>query len=312
LGEAKRADDGFTRKKILDSLKLTKSQSRTAELLRVSFNQVHRVMHRAVEIGMSRRSKYERYYYLSIDEKAVHKGHDYISVLSDEQTGVVIDVVAGRSDDSVDELCQTALTQAQRESVETVCTDMWQPYIKGVNTYFPDALLCHDNFHIVGYLSKAVDKCRRREVKKHEALKRTKYLFLKDKRNLTEEQYIKFESIKDANYEVAKAWRIKENFRDILAMQPREEAMTLYGIWQRDALRSNIKEINEVIEMFDRHEKGIINAMTTGVNNARAERINGSIQELKTIGRGYRNTENFRVAILFFLGNLDMVPHKKW
>jgi transposase len=268
-------------------------------------------MHRGVKLGLSRRSKDERYYYLSIDEKAVRKGHDYISILSDEQTGIVIDVVSGRSEHSVDELCQTALTEAQRESVKTVCTDMWQPYIKGVNTYFSEALHCHDNFHTVGYLNKAVDKCRRREVRYHEELKRTKYMFLKDKKNLTDEQYLRFESIKNANYEVSKAWRIKENFRDILFRQHTEEAITLYGMWRRDALRANIKEINEVIEMFDRHEEGIINALITGANNARSERVNGSIQELKTIGRGYRNTENFRVAILFFLGNLNMIPHKK-
>ena len=126
---------------------LTKSQTRTSHLLRVSFNQVHRVMHRGVKIGLSRRSKDERYYYLSIDEKAVHKGHDYISILSDEQSGTVLDVVEGRSDDSVDELCQTALTHDQRNAVLTVCTDMWQSYCKGVETYFPNALHCYDNFH---------------------------------------------------------------------------------------------------------------------------------------------------------------------
>ena len=269
-------------------------------------------MHRGVQRGLSRRSDTDRYYYLSIDEKAVLKGHQYISILSDEQTGIVIDVVEGRSDDSVDELCQTALTEEQRNTVKTVCTDMWKPYIKGVNTYFPNALHCHDNFHIIRYLNKAVDKCRRREVKQHQALKQTKYLFLKDKMNFTDQQHFKFESIKNANYQVSRAWQIKENFRDILFMQPAAEAMTLYRMWRRDALQFNIKEINEVIEMFDRHEDGIINAMITGANNARAERLNGAIQELKTIGRGYRNTQNFRIAILFFHGNLDMVPHKKW
>ena len=83
-------------------------------------------------------------------------------------------------------------------------------------------------------------------------------------------------------------------------------------MWKRDALKANIKDINEVIEMFNRHENGIINALITGVNNARAERLNGSIQELKTIGRGYNNTQNFRIAILFFHANLDLIPHKKW
>ncbi|MFR9617222.1 MAG: transposase, partial [Rikenellaceae bacterium] len=73
---------------------------------------------------------------------------------------------------------------------------------------------------------------------------------------------------------------------------------------------TTIPEIDEVVDMFERHQNGIINAIQTGANNARAERLNGSIQELKSIGRGYRKVENFRVAILFFLGNLEMFPHK--
>jgi transposase len=44
-------------------------------------------------------------------------------------------------------------------------------------------------------------------------------------------------------------------------------------------------------------------------NNARAERLNGAVQELKTIGRGYNNTANFKPAILLFHGNLDLFPH---
>ena len=143
------------------------------------------------------------------------------------------------------------------------------------------------------------------------SLKHSKYLFLKDRMNLTDEQYFKFEAIRKANYEVSRAWQVKENFRDIAVRQTPERARTIYRMWRKNALDVNIKEINEVVQTFDRHEKGIINAIITGASNARAERLNGSIQELKTIGRGYRNTQNCRIAILFFHGDLDMIPHKK-
>ena len=103
---------------------------------------------------------------------------------------------------------------------------------------------------------------------------------------------------------------MKENFRDIQFIQDRPEAISMYTNWRMDTLHSNIKEITEVVDMFDRHQNGIINAIQTGENNAKAERINGSIQELKTIGRGYRKTENFRIAILFFHGNLDLLPQQ--
>ena len=61
--------------------------------------------------------------------------------------------------------------------------------------------------------------------------------------------------------------------------------------------------------MFVRHFQKILNAVLTGSNNSRAERINGTIDELKRIGRGYRNKQKFRTAILFFHGNLDGCSH---
>jgi transposase len=115
-------------------LQSTKSQSKTAQLLRINFEQAHRVMHRAVKTGLSRCDPNGRYYCLSIDEKTVHKGHDYLTVLSEETSGIVIDVIEGRNDDAVEELCLTALTEAQRGAVKTICSDMWQPYINGIKT----------------------------------------------------------------------------------------------------------------------------------------------------------------------------------
>lgn len=278
--------------------------------MRLSFDQVHRVMQRFVDRGMNRRSSEDRYYYLSFDEKAVQKGHKYLSIMSDESTGVIIDVMEGRTNESVDNLCNK-LSQGQRDDVKTVCTDMWGPYIYGAKEYFKNALHCHDNFHLVGYLNKAVDKVRRREVRSVELLKSTKYVWLKDFNNLTEKQRIIFQQIDKVNCEVARAWRIKENFRDIQFRQKnKEEAFFILANWRRNATYANIPEITQIVNMFDRHFQGILNAIVTGANNARAERVNGAIEELKRIGRGYRNVQNFRIAILFFHGDLDGLPHK--
>ena len=61
--------------------------------------------------------------------------------------------------------------------------------------------------------------------------------------------------------------------------------------------------------MFNNHIKGVVNALLMNLNNAMAERLNGKIQELKTIGKGYRTFTNFRSAILFFHGGLNLYPH---
>ena len=62
--------------------------------------------------------------------------------------------------------------------------------------------------------------------------------------------------------------------------------------------------------MFKRHTLGIVNAMALNKNNAMAERLNGKIQEIKLSAKGYRKFENFRTAILFFHGKLNLYPQE--
>jgi transposase len=62
--------------------------------------------------------------------------------------------------------------------------------------------------------------------------------------------------------------------------------------------------------MFNNHIKGVCNALTKRFSNAMAERLNGKIQEIKTVGRGYGTFKNFRSATLFFNGGLNLYPHK--
>jgi len=265
-------------------------------------------MELAVKSGLERRDLSDTVKNISIDEKAFKRGHQYVTVLSDSDNNCVLDVIEGRTKESVQQLMKETFTQEQKENIETVCTDMWEAYITSVKEILPKAKLCYDKFHLVKYLNQAVDKVRRQEVKKQHELKQTRYLWLKDKLNLTEKQRIRFEAIQEANYETSKAWRVKENFRDISFDQPREEAFPLFIRWYNDALKTQLKPIIEVAEMFNRHMNGIINAMVCGRNNSKAERINGNIQELKVKARGYRNVQNFRNAILFFNGKLNLYP----
>jgi len=82
----------------------------------------------------------------------------------------------------------------------------------------------------------------------------------------------------------------------------------LFIKWVRDSYLKHIKEITKVVKMFKNHIPGIINALITKFSNAMAERLNGKIQEIKTVGRGYRTFKNFRSAILFFYGGLNLYP----
>lgn len=294
---------------VIDLLKATKNQTKTALLMRCGFNIVNRILHVSTQRGMSRRN-YSQVVFnqLSIDEKSFRKGHHYITVLSHPHSGCVLDVGEDRTKESVKSLLNKSLTNEQLHQVKAISMDMWKAFISTAQEMLPNAAIVHDRFHLVKYLNEAIDKVRRREVKQHEELKNSRYALLKNPENLTEKQRIHFDAIAGANYEVSKAWQVRENFKDLFSSE-KLYAWKLYLKWTVDSQKRKIKEIDKVVAMFNNHIKGVVNALLMNLNNAMAERLNGKIQELKTVGKGYRTFTNFRSAILFFHGGLNLYPH---
>jgi transposase len=292
----------------IDVLQATKNQTATAKLLRVGFNVINRVIHLSTKRGLERRDKTLTLANYSIDEKSFRKGHSYVSVLSSPVAGVVIDVVENRTKEAVKKLISQGIPDFDK--VETVSMDMWPAYLNTIKEKIPNANIIHDRFHLVKYLNDGLDKVRKREVKEHEELRNTKYVLLKNQANLTDKQYIKFKSIQDANYEVSRAWRIKEDFRSIFGSKDMAEAVGLFIKWGSSVIHSRIAEMFKVAKMFNKHLEGVCNALVSKFSNAMAERLNGKIQEVKSTARGYKKFDNFRSAILFFHGGLNLYPHK--
>lgn len=297
---------------IIDCLLATKNQTKTAELMRCGFNVINRVIHLSTERGLSRRDLSTlQFEHVSIDEKSFKKGHQYVSILSHPRSGCIIDVENGRTKESVRTLLDKSLTEEQQRNIKTISMDMWKAYLSVAKEKLSGAEIVHDRFHLVKYLNEAIDKVRKREVKSNEELRDSRYALLKNKENLTENQRIKFDAIRKANYEVSKAWEVKENFKDLFNKESdKESAFILFMRWVKSSKDFAIKETTKIVEMFKNHLQGVINALITTFNNAMAERLNGKIQELKTAGRGYRTFEKFRSAILFFHGGLNLYPLK--
>ncbi len=298
--------------RVIDLLKATKNQSKTAEYLNCSFRLVNRIMHRCTQRGMKSRShSHVSFEHISIDEKAFQKGHKYVTVISHPKSGVILEVGEGRDTSSIEQTLDKAFTQSQLESINTVSMDMWKPYIQSIEGKAPNAEIIHDKFHLIKYLNNAIDKVRRREVQKNETLKNCRYILLKNEQNLTAKQQVKYQMIKDSNFEVTKAMNIRENFKSLFDYCHDEGgAIEILKNWAQDSFLNCIKEMNKVITTFLNHAWGIVNALISGLSNAMAERLNGKIQEIKLAARGYRRFQNFRSAILFFHGGLDLYPLK--
>lgn len=295
---------------MIDLLLATQNQTKTAELLRLSFIQVNRILYNSAERGLTRRNNLDSIVHVSIDEKSFKRGHDYVTVLSSPQTGAILNVSHGRKIESVKTVINGTFTEIQKDKIQSVSSDMWEAYVNTTRLEFRNSKLCHDKFHLVQYLNKAVDQVRRAEVKTQEDLKKSRYIWLKDVSKFTDKQAKLFQEINNVNFETARAWQIKENFRDIVFGQQPEVAMQLFDNWCEHAEKSAIAPIIKIVKMFKRHRKGIINAIEMNKSNGMAERLNGKIQETKTSAKGYRTFENFRAAILFYHGKLSLYPQE--
>ena len=63
-----------------------------------------------------------------------------------------------------------------------------------------------------------------------------------------------------------------------------------------------------VARTLKRHLYGLLAWFDSRIDNGMTEGFNSAIQELNASARGYRNAENFRTAILFRFGKLEMHP----
>jgi transposase len=299
---------------VIDLLKASKNQTKTAQLMRCGFNVVNR-MHLSTTRGMGRRNHTKLVFdQLSTDEKSFKKGHQYLTVLSHPGSGCILDVEEDRTKEACKSLFNTLVPETQLGQATTISMDIrhgvqvWPAYINSAQELLPNAAITHDRFHLIMYVNKAIDQVRRREVKRHDELKNTRYALLKNPENLSEKRRIKFESIISTNYEVSKAWQVRENFKELFS-SGKLFAWTLYNKWTADSKRKNIKEIDNVVDTFNKHISGVANALILNLSNALAERLNGKIQELKTVAKGYRTFANFRSVLLFFHGGLDLYSH---
>lgn len=291
--------------KVIEVLQMSKNQSQTASYFNTTYDIVHGIMERAVLRGLERRDL-NGTRAISLDEKSFGNGQKYITVLSDPINKCVLDIIEGRKVEDTEELLTWTLSPKQLEEIWIVSMDMWKPYMISVEEVIPQADIVHDKFHIAKYLNKAVDDVRKQEVKEQDVLKKTKYLFLKNKENWTVSQTIKFEEVNQINLATSQAWQIKENFKGIYMQGGKQLCINYFKQWYNHVIEKGIKPMIKVADTMLKHLKGIVNAAVYDVTNSMAENLNAQIQVVKSVARGFANAKSYRNAILFFQGKLKM------
>ena len=293
--------------RVIEALEMSKNQTKTAHFFKISFDIVHSIMQRAVSRGLKRRCL-DGIHTICLDEKSISNGQKYMTVLSDPISKCVLDIIEGRKIEDAQELLTCTLSPSQLSKIERVNMDMWQSYMTAVEEVIPQADIAHDRFHTSKYLNNAVNDVRKQEVGEKVLLKNTKYIFLKNKKNWTEAQALKFEEINQINLKTSQAWLIKENFKGIYEQGRKELCLEYFKQWYISILDANIDPMIKVADTLLRHLKGIVNSAVSDITNSMAENLNSQIQVVKSVGRGFANVNGYRNSILFFQGKLSLFP----
>ena len=287
--------------------------SAVARRLRLSWDQVDGIMQRAVRRGLARRADLAPRR-IGVDETAFQKRHEYVTVVTDIDSGDVLYVADDRKKESLEGFFEP-LQPLDLLAIEVVSIDMWAPYISVVSATLLNAeqKICFDKFHVAKHLGDAVDKVRRQEQRSmlaegDRSLVGTKYTWLRNPETLPSETAGFFERMKRIAIKTARAWAIKEQAMCLWHYSSRTWARKAWSAWISWALRSRLEPVRRVARMVRDHLQGIINAIVLRATNAASESVNAKIQRVKRMACGFRNRERFRNAIYFHLGGLDLLP----
>lgn len=261
---------------------------------------------------------------IGVDETSFRKGHKYMTVVINHDTGEVVWVHDGHGK-AVFDLFFKALTKEQRRTIELVSGDGAKWIDSCIKEHIPHARRCIGPFHVVQWAGKSLDNVRTRiwqlmrgddknltrqikeckdekerkrleqARKEQEALTRSikgsAYALGKAPENLTEPQQAKLQLIAQTQPVLMRAYRLKEELRLILKM-PAEAAQDSLKRWYWRASHSRIEEIKELARKIKRHAENIFNTMRYGLSNARNEAANNKIKVLLRRSYGFRNLES--------------------
>ena len=163
------------------------------------------------------------------------------------------------------------------------------------------------------HVNRAVDEVRRREHKQlkragDDLLKGTRYMWLRNPENWTDKDKATFRKLKSEGLKIGRAWALKVSLPKLWRYVYEGAARTYFKAWYFWATHSRLAPMIKVARMLKTHLDHILTYLSHGITNASAEGLNSKIQTIKADARGFRSFTNYRIAILFHCGGLNLHP----
>lgn len=238
---------------------------------------------------------------LGIDEISMRKFHKhYVVVLVDLDLQKPLAFIDSRKKNVIVNFLKT-LPEGVLENIQEVSIDMTKTYKTIVNELMPNAVITVDRFHVMKAINDELDKSRREtkkeldKEKKGEILEGTKYIFLQNEEDLSDQEKAKLEKIQQELEHLAKMQSLKEEIRDIFES---EETLGMGTIklsdWLKQAQDFYKNSCKSIANWFGE----IVGYFENRTTNGLVEGINNKLKLIKRRGYGFTNVKNFELRCL--------------
>lgn len=200
-------------------------------------------------------------------------------------------------------------SEAFRRRIEIVVIDPSAPYASGIRAALPGVKIAVDKWHLVALANAMVTEVRQRVTRTllgrrgtvRDPIWLNRRLLLTGAEHLSTKQWTRlwrsFE-YRDPTKEVQAAWAVKERLRLLLAEREPSRIRCRLADFYQAAIDAQLPEATRLAGTISTWWPAVLVALTHDVNNARTEGFNRIIKQVKRVGCGYRNMNNYQRRIL--------------
>ena len=238
---------------------------------------------------------------LMIDEIAVRKGHRYMTVVADYFSGKVVWMGRNRDKRTLDGFFRN-FTDGQKNAIEAVAMDMWEPYINRVKYYCPNARIVFDLFHLVQSFNAVIDHVRRTEYLQargnhREVLKGSRYLLLKNEENLNDEQRNRLAALLKFNRTLSIIYILKDQLKLLYYYSDHRKVKQALDDWCTMAEQISHPAVRAFVKRLRFFAYGIVNHADYPIGTSMLEGINNKIKVIKRKAYGFHDDFYFILKV---------------
>ena len=232
---------------------------------------------------------------IGVDEIAYKRGHKYLTVVVDHDSGDVVWVCEGKDAAALTSFYD-ALGPQRCERLEAVSMDLGLAYRSATHAAAPKARICADPFHVLKLASEVVEAVRKRtETAVKDPNLRWALLKRPDHLNARQQQFL--DDLAANETDAWRAWAHREKLRAIL-QEPPAQAAAAIDDWLTTANNSTVGPIRNLGRRFQKYRDLIIAAIETRLSNGRLEGTNSKIRLLNHRGYGHHNPKAL-IALIY-------------